>query len=276
MLGRALLADVPAGVEATGLARDDLDVTDESAVRRRLADLAPEVIVNCAGYTSVDQAESEPDAAQAVNALAPGILGRAAARSALVIHFSTDYVFDGSATRPYREGDRTGPLGTYGQSKLAGERELAGTGARHVVVRTSWLFGTHGRSFPRTMWERAQAGQPTRVVDDQWGRPTFASDLARRVWTIADHWKRESRDSAIVHVTNSGDAVTWHGVASRVFARAARQDLLSPCTTDEYPTRAPRPRWSALDTGLADRQFGPLPAWPEALDRFLDVLETSP
>lgn len=267
MLGRDVVATAPEGVEVVALRRAQLDVTDEKAVRAAVHQVRAEAVINCAAYTAVDRAESEPERAEAVNAVAPGILGRAA--SGVVVHFSTDYVFDGTARQPYRETDAPAPLSVYGRTKLAGEGALAASGADHVILRTSWLYGLHGRSFPRTMWERARAGQTTRVVHDQTGRPTYTRDLAEATWRLVQVRR------GILHISNVGEPVTWYGIALRIFQRAGRAELVSPCTTVEYPTPARRPAWSVLDTTRFDEIAGPLPAWGDALDRFLDVLEAA-
>jgi dTDP-4-dehydrorhamnose reductase len=229
------------------------------------------VIVNAAGYTAVDRAETETEQAHRVNAVAVGELGKLAARAgARVVHFSSDYVFSGTATRPYREGDPTDPVNVYGATKLAGERALGHSAAEWLVVRTQWLFGTHGTSFPRTMWQRARAGQATRVVNDQRGRPTYTKDLAAAVWRLV--MIEASGTHSVLHVANAGEA-TWFDVAARVFARAGRSDLLAPCSTADFPTPARRPRYSVLDTTRVDRLLGgPLPGWEEAVDRFLSSL----
>lgn len=280
MLGRDIVSAAPAAVTAMGLTRAELDITDEAAVRRAMADLAPEVVINCAAYTAVDRAEEEPALAHAVNVIGPGNLGRAsthhAPRTTHVVHFSTDYVFDGTAHRPYHPDDKTAPLGVYGRTKLEGERALAGSGASYTVVRTSWLYGEHGRSFPRTMLERAQAGQPTRVVDDQVGRPTYTADLAPRIWAWVQRCKSakvQGGKGMILHASSAGAPVTWYGIARRIFERAGRAELVTPCTTAEYPTPARRPAYSVLDTSQFDAIAAPLLDWTGALDRFLDLLE---
>jgi dTDP-4-dehydrorhamnose reductase len=229
-------------------------------------EVRPSVVINCAGYTAVDRAEEEREVAEAVNGVGPGMIGRAAAEAgAFVVHFSTDYVFDGTATRPYREEDPTAPLGVYGHTKATGERALAASGAAHVIVRTSWLFGLHGRSFPRTMWERATKRQATRVVDDQRGRLTYTVDLAGAVWGMIGGLDGMP---SILHVANAGEA-TWYDVARRVFEAAGMPELVTPCTTAEYPTPAKRPAYSVLDTSRYEALTArPLPSWQNALDRF--------
>jgi len=273
MLARDLMAQAPDGVDLVPPTRAETDVTAEAAVAAALREVRPQVIINCAAYTNVDEAEAERQEAFLVNGVAPGIIGRAASApphrsplTALVVHFSTDYVFDGRSHRPYREDDPTDPIGAYGASKLAGEQALAASGVTHLIVRTQWLFGLGGRSFPRTMWERATAGKATRVVNDQLGRPTYTVDLARAVWHVI------GKRSGILHIANLGQA-TRYDVARRVFHAAGVPGLLSPCTTAEYPTPARRPAYSVLDTAKYESLAGTaLPRWEDALDRFLQEL----
>jgi dTDP-4-dehydrorhamnose reductase len=279
MLASDLVRTAPPGVHLVAAAWHDVDITDGDAVSRAVGDARPDVIVNCAAYTNVDQAESEPEHALAVNGHGPGCIGRAAvsARGSrpppFVVHFSTDYVFDGLASQPYREDDTAQPVGTYGASKLAGERALAKSGAPHLILRTSWLFGLHGRSFPRTMWQRATTRQATRVVDDQVGRPTYTMDLARAVWTLIERWKTGSgKLTPLLHIANDGQT-TWYDVARHVFTYAGVPELVTSCTTAEHPTPARRPAYSVLDTSRFDVLTGiPLPPWANAVARFLDEL----
>lgn len=284
MLARDLVAEAPGGIQLATRTSAELDVTDRSGVAGAIAEARPDVIVNAAAFTRVDDAERERERAFQVNGQAPGAIGRAVKRSAgpaIVVHVSTDYVFDGNAARPYREDDPTDPLGVYGASKLAGERALAASGARYLIVRTSWLFGAGGRSFPRTMWERALAGQATTVVNDQTGRPTYTVDLARALWGLLIGKRSAGRPGTdpahgallvgggVLHVANTGTA-TWYDIARRIFEAAGVPELLSPCTTADYPTPARRPAWSVLDTTRYERLAGrSLPSWEDALDRFL-------
>jgi dTDP-4-dehydrorhamnose reductase len=229
----------------------------------------PHWVINCAAYTAVDRAESEASIADAVNAVGPRHISEEAARREIaVVHFSTDYVFPGTATVPYREEDLVAPVNTYGESKLRGERAVLASGAHALILRTQWLFGRAGRSFPRTMLERASAGLPTRVVSDQVGRPTYTRDLASATWRLI-----EQRAAGIVHATNGGAATTWYAVAREVFARVGAPTLVSACTTDEYPTPARRPGYSVLCTERLESLLpGPLPDWRDALGRFLDEM----
>ena len=185
MLGTDLAATAPGEARLTGVGIEELDVTDHAAVAAALDRVRPDWVVNATAYTAVDRAETERDLAFAVNGDAVAALARAcAARDIGVVHYGTDYVFDGNGTRPWREDDPTAPLNTYGASKLAGERALLESGARTLMLRTQWLYGLHGKSFPRTMWERARGGQATRVVSDQHGSPTYTVDLAHATWAL--------------------------------------------------------------------------------------------
>jgi dTDP-4-dehydrorhamnose reductase len=269
MLGTDLRAAAPAGTSLVALDVGDADITDRAQVAAALRDARPDWVINAAAYTAVDRAESEQSLVEAVNGSAPGYIAEEAARLGVaVVHFSTDYVFPGTATSPYEETDPVAPVNVYGQSKLRGEEVVLASGADALILRTQWLFGTAGQSFPRTMWERATAGLATRVVNDQAGRPTYTRDLADATWRLV-----ERRATGIVHATNGGSATTWFGVAHEVFARAGADSLLSACTTADYVTPARRPMYSVLSTTRLERLLsGPLPDWRDGLRRFLDEL----
>ncbi len=277
MLAHDLIAGVPDDVDLVPRTWAETDVASEAAVTSALRESRPDVVINCAAYTNVDQAESERERAFAVNGAGPGTIARVVrqtAGNALIVHYSTDYVFNGRADRPYREEDPTDPIGAYGASKLEGERALSASGATHFILRTQWLFGSKGRSFPRTMWERAISGKATRVVNDQQGRPTYTVDLARATWSLLVDQNVLARATAagVLHVTNTGTA-SWYEVALRVFAAAGAEALLTPCTTREYPTAAVRPAYSVLDTTRYERLAGAaLPSWENAVDRFVSAL----
>lgn len=269
MLGSDLCAAAPRGTSLIPLDIADADITDRAQVAAMLREARPDWVINAAAYTAVDRAETEQKMAEAVNGLAPGYIAEEAARRGIaLVHVSTDYVFAGTATAPYREEDPVAPMNAYGEGKLRGEEGVLASGAHSLVLRTQWLFGRGGRSFPRAMWERATARLPTRVVNDQVGRPTYTRDLAAATWRLV-----ERRASGIVHATNSGNPVSWFEVARAVFARAGAEALLSPCTTADYPMPARRPRYSVLCTDrLESLLSGSLPDWRDALDRFLDEL----
>ena len=223
MLAHDLISEATSNIELAAPQEADLDVTDEHTLKSVMAAVRPEIVVNAAAYTDVDGAESDPDLAYTVNSTALGNIGRAAvAVGAGVVHYSTDYVYGGSRQQAYRETDPTDPLGVYGASKLAGEEELAATGARHLIIRTQWLFGAHGKSFPRTMWQRGIEKSVTSVVNDQVGCPTYTVDLARATWRLIEIEQqapntatssilgKSLQGSSLLHVANSGSATsTW-------------------------------------------------------------------
>ena len=243
----------------------DLDVP-ESLVAL-IARIAPDVVVNAAAYTAVDQAETDREAAFRVNAEAPAALARACAeRGALLVHYSTDYVFDGSATHPYREDDPTAPLGVYGESKLAGEAAIRDSGARHAILRTAWVYAAHGRNFLRTMLRLAGERDELRVVADQVGAPTPASWIADATAVMLG---RGIEDAGTWHVVADGET-SWHGFASAIMREAVAAGLLAhapsvlPIGTADYPTPARRPAYSVLDTARLRRDFGLQPPGWEA------------
>ena len=268
MLGRDLAAAVPGAVQLTVRTRAELDITDSRAVAAALDSVRPDWVINASAYTAVDRAEEEREIAFAVNGAAVGALGAAcAARGVRVAHFSTDYVFPGTGRTPYVEEAPISPVNTYGASKLAGEQALSDSQAEVLLLRTQWLFGIGGRSFPRTMWGRATRREPTRVVADQWGRPTYTLDLARATWELIARGA-----SGVYHVSNSG-STTWFDLALEVFAAAGAPDIVTPCTTAEYPTPARRPAYSVLSTTKVERILGAkLPSWQDGLARMLAEL----
>ena len=231
--------------------------------------VAPDVVVNAAAYTAVDRAETDVEAAFRVNAAAPSALACACAREgSLLVHFSTDYVFDGSGTRPYREDDPTAPLGVYGASKLAGEQAIRDSGARHAILRTAWVYAAHGKNFLLTMLRLGAERDGVRVVADQVGAPTPAHWIAD---VTAELVRQGSAASGTWHVTAAGQA-SWHAFATALFEEAHAAGLLArlpgvePITTKEYPTPARRPAYSVLDTGRLRADYGvEPPQWREGL-----------
>ena len=263
-LGELVVATREGGA---GDAAADFDAPESLAAL--VAGSAPDVVVNAAAYTAVDQAETDREAAFRVNAEAPAALARACAgRGALLVHYSTDYVFDGNATRPYREDDRTAPLGVYGESKLAGEEAIRASGARHAILRTAWVYASHGRNFLLTMLRLANERDELRVVADQIGAPTPAAWIAD---ATADLIRRGVAESGTWHLVTSGQ-VSWHGFASAIMEDAHALGLLErmptvvPITTAEFPTPARRPAYSVLDTTRLHDDFGIVPpAWRDEL-----------
>lgn len=252
-----------------GMACEAADLDDPDALRALVGRIAPDVVVNAAAHTQVDKAESERDAAFRANAEAPRVLAGACRElDALLVHYSTDYVFDGRGTRPYREDDPVAPLGVYGESKLAGEQAIRGSGARHLVFRTAWVYAEHGRNFLRTMLRLAGERDELRVVADQHGTPTPATLIAG---VTAQVLAQRPAQSGLWHLTPTGET-TWHGFAEAIVDRAhalgliANRPQVTPIATAEFPTPAARPAYSVLDCGKLQRDFGiRLPDWREAL-----------
>lgn len=268
----AVLGDV------TAVDVEDCNLADEAAVRALVMQLKPDVIVNPAAYTAVDNAEKNSELAFAINGRAPGILGETAkALGALVIHFSTDYVFDGSKASPYVEADATGPLGVYGASKLAGEQALAASGAAHVILRTSWVVGAHGANFAKTMLRLAKERDALNVVADQFGAPTTAALLADVTAQIARNRDFAAQHIGVYHCVNAGET-NWCDYAKFVldFARRAGvalkagPDNVVAIPSSAYPTPAKRPTNSRLDTSKFRSTFGlQLPPWQDSLTHTL-------
>jgi dTDP-4-dehydrorhamnose reductase len=275
-LGRCLVERLrahPRHVLAAAPDRGALDVTDREAVRRAVLEAAggpPSVVVNAAAMTHVDRCEADPEAAQRANALAPGWLAEASLEvGAAFVQVSTDYVFDGRGQRPYREDDPTGPRSVYGRTKLEGEQRARAAHPGTLVVRTAWVFGP-GRNFVRTILEaagRARRGEgpPLRVVDDQRGSPTWAGHLADALLALV-----EADAGGIYHVANSGSATWWDLARAAVDAWGHPELPIEKVTTAEFPRPAPRPAWSVLDLGKAERAGVRMPSWPEGLHAYLE------
>jgi dTDP-4-dehydrorhamnose reductase len=252
------------------LTREQCDVTRPETMRGILERLCPEIVLNCAAYTRVDDCERDPAQAFALNATAVGHLAALAPQLGfLLVHFSTDYVFDGAADRPYREDDPPNPLSVYGRSKLSGERPALALGERSLVVRTQWLYGPGPNNFVNTILSRARRGERLAVVDDQWGSPTSAADVAIAVRALV-----ERRCWGLYHVANAGET-TWHGFACKILELAGVDASVSPASTDRTRYPAPRPAYAVLDTAkLALATGHRLRPWEEALADFLRTGET--
>jgi dTDP-4-dehydrorhamnose reductase len=244
---------------------EELDITDRDAVSALVAGASPDVVINCAAYTNVDGAESDPDGAAAVNAAGAGYLAEAAAAAgAWIMHLSTDYVFDGTKTSPYVESDPTGPRSVYGATKLLGERSVAlGASEGHTIVRTSWLFGPAGPCFPATMLKLAGERDSLKVVNDQVGAPTFTGHLAPALVELATG----QRIPGVVHVVGSGEC-SWFEFAREILSRAGAGATVTPCATSEFPRPAHRPAFSVL---RSERGAPVLPDWHEGLDEYLSA-----
>ncbi len=273
-----VVATTRSGQLEDGAACEQFDLADLESIAPLLERIRPDVVVNAAAYTAVDRAEDDAEAAFRANAEGPGRLAtECAARGIALLHYSTDYVFDGQASRPYREDDATAPMGVYGRSKLAGEQAIARSGVRHLIVRTAWVYGLHGANFLRTMLRVGAERDELRVVADQRGTPTPAWLIAD---ATADILRKGFAESGVVHLVADGET-TWHGFAEAIFDEAmaagliSRRPVVTAITTADYPTRASRPAYSVLDTGRLQQQFGiQLPAWRQALQKTLAAART--
>ena len=252
------------GEPLIALSRSDLDVTDSRLVTAAVLGHAPDVIVNCAAYTKVDLAESEKAAANAINGSAVELLATAANEAgALLVQVSTDFVFDGMKREPYEVTDPTGPLSAYGRSKLLGE-VAAGHAEKHLIVRTSWLFGVHGPNFVEAIRSQIRKGtNPLRVVEDQRGRPTYTPHLARAIIRLA-----KQSAQGVVHYADA-DECSWYDFACAIAAESGSDVRVTPVTSDEFPRPARRPAYSVLSTDRYERLTGVAPeSWREGLHEY--------
>ncbi len=268
-LGQALCAVQPRAWSITALSHQDLDVADAAAVAAAVAHVGPDLILNASGYTAVDKAESEPEMALKVNRDGPANLARAAVQcGARLIHVSTDFVFDGRSSRPYKPDDAKGPLGVYGASKLAGEEAVLAAGGRSLIVRTAWVYADAGRNFLLTMLRLMAERSEVRVVADQVGSPTSAESLAVGLWRLA-----RMRTEGVLHLTDAGVA-SWYDFAWAIAEGGVKLAILNqaptvvPIATEDYPTPAVRPAYSVLDCRETWRLLGaPAPHWRVSLAR---------
>jgi dTDP-4-dehydrorhamnose reductase len=249
-------------VDVTACVTDELDVTDRGGLHQAMESVRPDVVINCAAYTAVDRAETERDVAYRVNVLGTRNVAQAARRiGARVVYFSTDYVFEGTATEPYDEYAPTGPLSVYGRTKLLGEQATREANPDHLILRLAWLYGSTGHNFVRTVLHLARTKDELRVVDDQTGSPTFTEDVVHQLWTAL-----KDGCSGTYHCVNMGQA-SWHAFASRIVRRLGLNVPVFPIRTADYPTSARRPAYSVL----VDRQFdleqlNGMRPWEDALD----------
>ena len=264
------------------LDRKAVDITKSAAVSAMLARETPDLVINLAAYTAVDRAESEPEVAWAANCVGAAHIAGACDESATpLVHLSTDYVFDGRKTGPYREEDAVGPLGVYGRSKEAGERAVRAAVARHMILRTAWVFGAYGANFVKTMLRLAAERPVLRVVADQRGCPTAAADIAAALMVIAAHIERGEAKWGTYHFVGAG-AASWHSFAQAIFDQAAPQlaacPQVEPITTEQYPTPARRPMNSVLDCRKIEEVFGiSSPPWRTALATVIrELLDRTP
>lgn len=279
-VGHELLRLAPAGFEVLGMDSTELDIADAARVTTVVGQLQPQLIVNAAAYTAVDKAECEAERAWAVNRDGVAHLALAAERLGIpVLHVSTDYVFAGDARAPYRETDPTGPTGVYGASKLGGEVALAANCSRHIILRTSWVFGAHGHNFVKTMLRLGREREELGVVADQHGCPTSAASIARALWSLAVRYREQGVLQWGLYHYSGTPACSWHAFALEIFRQAHALKLLERIPvvraigTADYPTPARRPAWSVLDCDKLRETHGIAPAdWREELGQVLREL----
>jgi dTDP-4-dehydrorhamnose reductase len=264
-IGWELERALPALGEVVATSRGSLNLENADSLRQQIREIKPDLIVNAAAYTAVDRAETEADLALRVNGVAPGVLAEEAARAqALLVHYSTDYIFDGEKSTPYAEGDAPNPLSAYGRSKLEGEKRIAASGCRHLILRTSWVYAPRGRNFVLTIAGKLRAGEDLRVVADQHGVPTEARFAAESTVALL-----RSGAEGVLNLVPSG-ATTWHGLALEVARLLGAKSVVRAIATSEYPTPARRPRNSVLDNArLAARLGARQPPWQTLLERCL-------
>lgn len=261
----------------------ELDISNDSRLEKLLDSIQPGLIVNAAAYTAVDLAETDVETAFKVNAELPLLLASWAKRNdARLIHYSTDYVFDGTATRPYLETDPPNPKNVYGDSKLAGERALDESGCKHAILRTSWVYSSHGKNFVLSMLDLAQKGLSLKVVDDQQACPTSAGSLALATDAVIAHWQETGSDNGrgIFHYCDDRN-LSWYDFARMIFSHSVSAGLLeripdlTPVPSSEFPQVAERPKWSVLDTGRISSVFNIRPAsFEESLRAVIDQIKT--
>lgn len=253
------------GIEVVGYGRSELDVTDLASVREALTQSKPDVIIHAAAYTKVDQAESDEDQAYRVNAYGTRNVAIAAEEiGAKVCYISTDYVFDGTSSKPYQEYDRTNPLGVYGHSKLAGEELVKTLSSRYYIVRTAWVYGRNGQNFVKTMLRLAEERDEVNVVTDQVGSPTYTEDLAAFLIDLV-----QTDYYGIYHATNSGSC-SWYEFAKAIFEESGVDVRVNPITSLEFPRPAPRPSYSVLDhMSIRANGFQDLRHWREGLKQYI-------
>jgi dTDP-4-dehydrorhamnose reductase len=254
------------------IGRSEMDLTDSRQIRRIIQEFKPAIIVNAAAYTAVDKAESEPEVAMLINGIAPGIIAEEAMKvGAQLIHYSTDYVFDGRKEEAYVETDSPSPLNVYGKTKLAGEVAIRSSGVRHIIFRTSWVYGQHGNNFLKTVLRLAKDRGQLQIVDDQYGAPTWSRTIAESTAYVLGRFSSRrcipdlSEVSGTYHLTAQG-GTTWYGFAKSILANASLNHIpIAPISTEEYPVPAVRPKYSKMKSDLFLKTFCRLPEWEEAL-----------
>ena len=273
--------------ELFALNRDQLDLSDADAIRRTVQIIKPDIIINPAAYTAVDKAEVEPELAYAINAIAPQILAEEAAKlNAALIHFSTDYVYDGTKISAYVETDSVNPLSVYGQSKLAGEQAVTAVGLPHLILRTSWVYGAYGKNFLKTIIRLAGERESLRIVADQYGAPTSNESIAEAVVSLLTAWQvNNASQTGVYHLTNQ-ENTSWHGFSCAIIKEynqvalskkwpplKANVSNVAPICTAEYPTPAARPANSTLNNEKLKQVFNiTLPTWQQGLQQVMHSL----
>ena len=256
-VGWELARLLPSLGDVLSTGRAELDLADADAIRRVVREAKPQLIVNAGAYTAVDKAESEPELAMRINGAAPGVLAEEAKRAgALLVHYSTDYVFDGTKSTPYVESDAPNPLSVYGRTKLAGERAIQASGCRHLILRTSWVYGPRGKNFFLTIARKASTGERLRVVADQHGVPTTSRFLADKTLALL------AKDAeGLLHLVPAGET-TWYDFAREIVQLMGARSEVQPIKTGEFPAAARRPANSVLDNRKATAVLGaPMPDW---------------
>lgn len=287
-VGHALQQVLSSAHEVVAMDRDEMDLCQPEEIRRVIATIRPELIINPAAYTAVDKAESEPELAHMINAKAPKIIAEEAAKlGAGLIHFSTDYVYEGNKSTPYIETDAVNPLSVYGKTKLAGEQAIQTVGLPHLILRTSWVYGVHGKNFLKTILRLSAERDQLKIVSDQWGAPTSSEAIANALSQLLTRWKMpDQTHSGVYHFTNTG-STSWFGFAKAILktyeSQAAqyalpslkiRADAIVPISTAEYPTPAARPANSRLDNTKLLSTFGvTLPAWETSLQAVMQQIQ---
>jgi dTDP-4-dehydrorhamnose reductase len=288
-VGFELQSRLPAFGEVIAPVRAQLDLGSEDSIREVVRSSQPAIIVNAAAYTAVDRAETERELAMRVNGIAPGILAEEAKRCrAILLHYSTDYVFDGQKNVPYLEEDQTAPLNEYGRTKLIGEQRMAAIGGAYVILRTSWVYAPRGGNFLLTMLRRGAESDSLRIVDDQTGSPTSAAAIGDATLAVLQNCLKRDSNSydyvrelcGVYHASCSGQT-SWHGFARSIFEEAKKTELgpklkvqqVVPISTEEYPTPARRPRYSVLSNEKRLRTFNfQLPDWRDCLNKVMRQL----
>jgi len=256
--------------------RKQLDLSKPDSIEPVILQIRPDIIINAAAYTAVDKAEEEPYLAMKINSLAPEVLAKAAKKiGAGLVHYSTDYVFDGNSDTPYKEDDRTHPLSVYGKTKLSGEKAVAEAGIPYLILRTSWVYSLHGKNFLNTIKRLAEEKDTLRIIDDQIGAPTWARSIAEGTHKILQqclkrNWTQSADPSGVFHLTCQGKT-SWHGFAMKILDLSGQQTRLIAIPTSDYPTLATRPAYSLLNNEKIEKVFGiEMPHWEYALKDCVD------